>query len=253
MDASTQRQLNVINRNFYAQQATAFAETRDHPWPGWNRAWQHVDIKERLRLLDMGCGAGRFARFLGEQTGATRIDYIGIDASVALLERARGESGGLASADFRCADWVENSPEECLPDGAFDYVALLGVLHHVPGHAQRCALLRTLSERLSPGGALVVTAWRFAAEDIKARFQERIVSWEEWNQNNNSVLDLSQLESGDFLLRWGSGKELVRYCHYADEQEVARWLRDLPAEVVDEFQEDGRGRNLNHYVVLRRR
>ena len=253
MDASTQRHLNAINRNFYAQQATAFAETRDHPWPGWNRAWQHVNVKDPFRLLDMGCGAGRFARFLGEQAGAACIDYTGIDASVALLERARGESAGLASANFRCADWVEDTPEACLPDGAFDYVALLGVLHHVPGHAQRCALLRTLSERLAPGGLLVVTAWRFAAEDIKARFQERIVAWDEWNRNNNSVLDLNQLEPGDFLLRWGSGPELVRYCHYADEQEVASWLHDLPAEEVDQFREDGRGRNLNHYLVLRRR
>ncbi|MFP8874627.1 MAG: class I SAM-dependent methyltransferase [Myxococcota bacterium] len=253
MDASTQKQLNAINRDFYATQASEFAETRDHPWPGWERAWKHVRLADRLRVLDVGCGSGRFATFLADQAPTASIDYVGIDASAPLLERARGAAAELSSATCLCVDWVEDVPETCLPRGPFDLVALLGALHHVPGHAQRRALLRMLAERLVTGGTLALTAWRFAAPEVRSRFEERIVPWEEWKRRNGSALDLERLEPGDFLLRWGAGPDVVRYCHFADEEEMAALLLDLPVDLVEQFHEDGRGRNLNHYVILRAR
>ena len=89
MDDSTRQRLNAVNRDFNTQHAGTFARTRNHPWPGWERALRAGPQEEPLRVLDVGCGNGRFGHFLAEQAGR-RIAYTGVDLSPALLEEDAG-------------------------------------------------------------------------------------------------------------------------------------------------------------------
>ena len=79
MRAETRERLDGINREFYSAQSAAFDATRDHPWPGWERtlavapAWPQDG-----RVLDLGCGNGRFARFLAA-SGVDPFEYVGLD------------------------------------------------------------------------------------------------------------------------------------------------------------------------------
>jgi len=248
MNQATTHALNAINLAFYREQAEAFSASREYPWPGWRRLLTHLPRSARpLRVLELGCGNGRFASFLAEQLGArTGIEYWGVDASAPLLARARQRDCGGHRARWQQLDFVADPG--ALPAGPFDLVALLGVLHGVPGRACRRALVRRAAARLAPGGLLVFTCWRFGELE---RFRERLLSWETYNRAAPDPIDPSELEPGDHLLPWGRDRRSLRYCHASDAAEREALVDGLSLSCVDRFLADGRGADLNHYAVYR--
>jgi SAM-dependent methyltransferase len=292
MNRQTQQALGAINRRFYEAHAEPFSNTRDHAWPGWERAWkaqptgveragqaqptsveragnaQPTDVERakegqptaaerveqaqpassELRLLDVGCGNARFGRFVAGRCPG--LHYTGVDSSGPLLEHARSALGATRHCLLR-ADLVSEGPAAALPSGPFDWIAVFGVLHHLPGFALRRQLVAALAQRLAPGGVLALAAWRFAG---RSRFARRSLSWETFCRGESAPIDLAELEPGDHLLRWGDSGELraVRYCHETSDDELDRLTTALGLEAVDRFLSDGREGDLNRYVVLRR-
>lgn len=267
MDRETARALNAINRAFYRERASAFSASREAPWPGFSRLLSiaRAEFAGRAwRVLDVGCGNGRFATFLASRADGARpapadapappfrlARYVGLDASIPLAREALERARGVPSAEIRLADFVEEPPADAIPDEPFDLVACFGVLHHVPGAQRRRALLETLATRLVPGGLLAVTAWQLAAFE---RFRARTLAWDAWNRIAARPVDVAELEPGDHLLRWGDAAEgaPVRYVHFADEEETGRLLAGTGLERVACFRSDGHSGNLNRYFILRR-
>ena len=71
MDQTTVKQLNEINLKFYSNLSEQFSESRDYYWKGWERLLQEEPLKEKkrkipLKVLDVGCGNGRFGKFIVE-------------------------------------------------------------------------------------------------------------------------------------------------------------------------------------------
>ncbi len=223
MDDATIAQLNALNRDFYRLAGEDFDQTRGRPWPGWTRLLPYLRRDaDALSVLDVGCGNGRFGAFLvqalasrpllhtgkniplpeGEGLGVrTSLRYHGLDSDPALLAKAQEKLASVEAAyasslhihlDVRleCRDIVENPPDA----GAYDLVALFGVLHHIPGSATRLALLRALAERVALGGLLAFSCWRFYED---GRFRARIVPWPEGLA--------AHVEAGDYLARLASG------------------------------------------------
>lgn len=231
MDNRTIERLTALNRAFYETTAASFDQTRGAPWPGWDAVLPH--LPPVVRVLDAGCGNGRFGKFLA-QRGASQISYTGLDSSPALLARARAALRNL-SANLLERDLLRDP----LPDGPFDLVALFGVLHHVPGEATRRRLICDLAERLAPGGLLFFSAWRFAEFE---RFRRRIAPW---------PADLCA-EPGDYLLDWRRGERALRYCHFVDEAEHAALIEASGLREIDTFCADGESGESNRYSLLRR-
>jgi SAM-dependent methyltransferase len=233
--------LNAINRSFYRDAAAEFSATRRDPWPGWERLPPLIEeyLPGRdLRVLDVGCGNGRFAAFLAGALPATcaSLRYCGIDASAPLLEAVRARHLPFAEVETRLADVVETPIEEPLGARGFSLIAAFGVLHHVASERRRRRLLQSLAGRLEPGGLLALAIWRFE---------------EEWNATAPEPIDLAQLEAGDRLLPWGEDGRAVRYCHFADEEETGRLVQAASLSVAATYTADGREGNLNRYFVLR--
>jgi SAM-dependent methyltransferase len=248
MKQATRAQLNALNRVFYDSHAEAFSNARSRPWRGFSRVLGHVhgENDRPPRVLDVGCGNGRLVGALDE-TFPQGFEYLGVDASEALLSIARARHLG-ANVRFTRADFVENTPELALPKDAYDLVALFGVLHHVPSEPSRRALVHAAASRLAPGGVLALTLWRF---DRDPRFVQRQVPLEGVpGVASEHALAASDLEPGDQLLRFGASGDAVRYCHLTDDAEVSRLLLGLELRKVDRFSADGASGNLNDYVVL---
>lgn len=232
MDESTALRLNAINSAFYRQTAHDFDATRQRPWSGWTRLLRSVRLPVES-VLDIGCGNGRFGRFLAAQQ-AHPFDYCGIDSNADLLASASVHlqssphiHADLLARDILLQPWPQRSAQ---------LVTLFGLLHHVPGLEKRRSLLRTAADCVLPGGWLAFTAWRFLDS---ARFQERIVPWS----------DDFQVEAGDYLLDWRRGSRAVRYCHHIDDAEHDGLITAANLRVVDDYREDG---GLNRYTILQR-
>ena len=188
-------------------------------------------------MLDVGCGNGRLGVFLHERLAAP-LDFHGLDNSAALLERARAaltDRPGL-TLTLEARDIVEQPPDA----GAYDLVALFGVLHHIPGAAERRALLHTLAARVAPGGLLAFATWRFAEND---RLRARLVAWPP---------DLAgKVEAGDHLLDWRRGASALRYCHAVDDAEQDALVQASGLTEIERYRADGQDNRLNAYSLLR--
>lgn len=105
--------------------------------------WNPAEMKGK-RVLDVGCGAGRFA----EVAVGTGAHVVAIDFSAA-VDAARNNLEGKGTIDFLQADAYR------LPfrPGSFDYVYCFGVLQHTPDPR---AAFHAILEPLRPGGQIAV-------------------------------------------------------------------------------------------------
>ncbi|HSM57728.1 MAG TPA: class I SAM-dependent methyltransferase [Candidatus Sulfomarinibacteraceae bacterium] len=232
MRSDVVERLLEINENFYAGLARPFARTRARPQPGFERLLDYVPVGPG-RLLDLGCGEGRFGRFFLAHFPA--VDYVGVDASAPLLERAHQTLPGR----FYQRNLMDEGALRGL--GRFDVVSLLAVLQHIPGHANRLRLLRTIAGHMRAKGRLFVSTWQFMDS---ARQRRKLVDWSE------VALTPDDVEGGDYLLTWRSGGFGIRYVAYIDPQEMHELTTAAGYGVVDQFRSDGKEGDLNLYTVL---
>jgi SAM-dependent methyltransferase len=244
VNETTIRALAAINTDFYRDRATEFSSKRTSPWPGWaglRPALRDVPGTRAVRVLDVGCGHGRFARWAAEALAPRALDVTGVDASVPLLELARRT--GPPGARWQVADVI--AAPDALPSGPFDLVALLAVIHGVPGRERRRALLDECAARVAaPGGRLVLTTWLRGET-------ERAIDWNSYSSRADMPIDCAQLEPGDRLIPWGPGDRVVRYFHFFDESELASWTAGLPLALESRYRADGHTGDQNEYFVFR--
>lgn len=240
MNQTTIDTLLTINRVFYEELAQPFADSRSTRQPGLQ--WVVQSLRGVATLLDVGCGNGRLAHAVDEAGQSLR--YTGIDASAALLAIAAESAAALTTvqAEYRLIDISRDSWTTHLPQPCFDGIALLAVLHHMPGWERRVALLRALRDLLAADGSLIISTWQFLNEE---RLRRKIVSWREVG------LEDSDLQPGDYLLDWHRGGSGLRYCHLLDEDEVNVLANAAGLTVSDLLYADGASQNLNLFALLR--
>lgn len=111
-----------------------------------------MDPDAPARLLVVGAG-GTGQEILTASRISARWRFTAVDPSAAMLAQAmvRVRNASLSS---RTTAW-EGRVEE-LPDESFDAATAVGVLHHIPGDADKQALLSAIAARLKPGAPLVL-------------------------------------------------------------------------------------------------
>ncbi len=232
MDSEVVARLRALNRTFYEKLAAPFAQTRSHPQPGFFLLLDHLPVP-CLRLLDVGCGEGRFGRFLQEHSAVE--EYVGVDLSPQLLARAREAVDGT----FLVRDL--SRPRSLEHVGDFPAVACLAVLQHIPGRENRLGLLQEIVSHLSPEGRLFISTWQFLDSERQRR---KIAPW--------GAVELSpdQVEDNDYLLTWRRDGFGLRYVCYIDSTEMRALAQEAGLNVVEQFRSDGREGNLNLYTIL---
>ena len=250
MNGQTRQKLRALNRRFYQETAQSFSGTRQHPWPGWVQIPLPEISSTPLRVLDVGCGNGRFARALHLRTG-TGFRYWGLDQSPEMLALAQADLAKLQDVESHWIqlDVLEEEVEEAWPALTFELVVAFGLIHHVPGRQARQNFVQRLADCVAPGGVLIITAWQFADQP---RFESRTLPWSALEQSPMGAPSEADLESGDFLLGFGNDHGALRYCHHCDEAEVDQLAQGCGLEEIARFSSDGKSEDLNRYLVLKR-
>lgn len=255
MDTRTARILNRATGDFYRRHASSFSATRHTAWPGWKRLMQGpaghaLPSRGEADVLDVACGNLRFERFLRDSRPDVRWRFHAVDSCPLLVGEPPAD---VAFCEFDILDALLADGSAEFPDApACHLAACFGFFHHVPGHANRVALLRALAASVAPGGAVAVSFWQFLkSPQLADRAQESHVRGLEALAATG--IDPAQLEAGDYLLGWQDAQDAFRYCHSFDAAELDALLRDagLADALADRFECDGRTGDLNAYIVLR--
>jgi len=234
MDKKTVNLLNQVNKSFYQDVFESFDDSRGYFWKGWEKLLDFLPDKQLLRVLDVGCGNGRFYEFL--QSKDIEVDYLGIDNSSELLEIARDK---YSEAEFKKVDIVEN-PNILTNYTNYDLIVSFGVFHHIPSYKLRSQMVQALSDALSPAGILTISFWQFTKSKS---LMKRVVDWDAIE------IPPSDVERGDYLLDWQRGNNALRYCHVVNEKEMNSFVDEANIDLIDSFTADGRSGDLNLYLV----
>jgi trans-aconitate 2-methyltransferase len=184
-----------------------------------------VDMRPRLRVVDLGCGTGELTRRLADLLPDS--DVLGLDKSAAML--ARADSVKRAGLTFELGEQASLS-------GSWDLIVSNAALHWSPNHE---ALIPHLYGRLAAGGQIAVQVpsnhSHISHQLILQTAQEQpFQSILQGFEHHTSVLPIDQyaqilfglgaenivvfekvyihvLEDADAIVEWVSGTALVPY------------------------------------------
>lgn len=133
-----------------------------------------AQIPPRARVLDAGCGAGWLLLLAAARgDGVTGVGFDADGARIAMATRAAARAG-LAAVRFE-----QRAAGDAWPDGPWDVVAMVDLLHHVPV-PDRASVIAAAAARVAPGGILLYKdmcrrpRWRAAMNWL----HDRVVSGE---------------------------------------------------------------------------
>jgi len=130
-----------------ARLAEAYDRLSDSQLEGGKRLVERMDLRPGERVLDVGCGTGRLARWIAERV-APGGSVVGIDPLADRIAIARARSPGISFEVGQAEDLG------AFADGSFDAVCMSAVFHWVADRPKALAEARRV---LRPGGRLGVT------------------------------------------------------------------------------------------------
>lgn len=109
-------------------------------------------VPQNSSVLDVGCGSGIFLGLLMKRGGLRSA--VGFDYSVSGIELARQMLGNMPAEMTKNIDFELRNANQSWPDGEFDVVSMIDVMHHVTPAAQRNVFLEAV-DHVAPGGLLL--------------------------------------------------------------------------------------------------
>jgi len=188
--------------------AKHFSATRDNIWPEIKFLFEKY-IKPNDKVLDLGCGNGRFYEIIKNCTK----NYIGVDNCKSLIEIAREK---YPHTNFKTAD-AFNLP---FSENCFDKIYSIAVLHHIPSKRLRLKFLKEAKRVLKPKGLCILTVWKVREKKVRLSLLKFTIL---------RLLFLSKLDFRDVFLPWGENKDNIRfnrYYHFFSKKELINLFRE---------------------------
>lgn len=107
-------------------------------------------LKKAGHILDLGCGNGRFVRFLQQEK--LTCHYLGVDNSRELIKIAQKKH---PNHHFVQGDQLKIPAE----DETTDLVLSIRAFHHLPSQKTRNRALQEIRRVLSKNGTIIISVW----------------------------------------------------------------------------------------------
>jgi SAM-dependent methyltransferase len=135
--------------SWHAQMSAAGRVRDPLVFPWYRSAFNHIKDYPRGKLLEIGCGRGEFALWLGETSPLLNITAV--DFSESAVAIAKGYQSEV-DADVRFL--LDDAQALSFPPNSFDYVVSCECMEHVPQPQQ---MAKELYRVLKPGGRFCIT------------------------------------------------------------------------------------------------
>jgi len=169
----------------YETIAKDFSKTRNRKWKEFEKFLKY--IKNGDVLADIGCGNGRFFKFVSKRK---KIKYTGVDFSKKLLKEAKK----LNKTKFVYGNLLKIP----LKNNSQNVAACIAVIHHIPTPKLQEKAVKELKRILKKKGKLLLTAW--------------------------DLIGQKNCKKGDNLIPWGKEK-IQRYYYAFEEKELENLLK----------------------------
>lgn len=223
-----QKLLKIVSQN-YSLIAEDFNVSRQkHVWPEMHKFANQVF--SGAKVLDAACGNGRLLELLQNKN----IQYAGFDASPELIDLAKKN---YPNKNFFVHNLLDVND---IKEDNYDFIFLIAALLHIPSKELRERVVKSLVDKLKPGGKLIISVWNLYNQK---KFKP-LIFWSELKR----ILFFSGLEKGDLLFFWknNKGEKLSqRYYHVFTDKELKKLFHNFSLN-IDEIDKGER----NIWLVL---
>lgn len=199
----------------YDQIAKEFDTTRQYNWKEFEIFLPY--IKDNDKLLDIGCGNGRFYKFISKHR---KVKYTGLEKSKNLIKAAKKQN----KAKFVQGDMLS------LPfkDNSQNTITAIASIHHIPSKELRKKAIREMNRTLDKEGTLIITAWNL----FQPKYKKYI-----WQSRLKSLLSLGKYDARDTFIPWNN--KTKRYYYAFKEKELEKLLTQNGFKIIKK----NKGRN----------
>lgn len=169
------------------------------------------------KILDLGCGNGRFLVFLKELIKEKDLaqNYIGVDNSKELLKIAREKHPGI---NFILGDQLQIP----LKNDTCDLIFNIRAFHHIPSKKLRVDALKEMKRVLKNDGIMVISVWNLWQMKYAKELASAFARW---------ILTAGNYACNDTLIKWG--KKRKRYYHAFTRQEFIKTVKSAGMKIHD--------------------
>lgn len=196
-------------RKTYDEIAEDFSKTRNTEWDEFKVFKKY--IKSEDFVVDVGCGNGRFYKFLSTNLNVkaiAKLKYLGLDTSKRLLKEAKRLN---PKAVFKEGNLIKLP----LRDDTTDVTVCIAALHHIPSTILRKIAVYELARITKPKGKLLLSVWNLL--DQKKYKSNKTKAFLRW------LYTLGTYEKRGLFIPWGD-KKFPRYYYAFKEKEIEKLL-----------------------------